>query len=269
MPKQKLMLIGGIIAVVVLLGGGGLAWKMISKKPAAPVEQQPKKRRVSAPENVIPVAERPYMQIAPLADGRNLVMIVKSLPKTATEVEYELEYQAGSLLQGAFDTIKLETVPAQKQVLLGSCSAGGACTYHTDVKGGSLLLRFSGVEDYVLKSDWRYFDNKAKETAVGSKDAKFQLDAPTLATQRYMVVYNSPGYPEGLKGTPVSDPYSLATSSPLTGTGALTMRANEEGSLAIMGWDGKAWQEIKGTVEGKTVTASAAPLLELYIVVKK
>lgn len=268
MSRKTQIIIAGVVVAVLVLGGGLVAWKMWGKKPAenAPTEQ--KKRKVSEPVNVIPVAERPYVQIAPLADGRNLVLVIKNLNKPATEVEYELEYQAGSLLQGAFDSIKLDTVPAQKQVLLGSCSAGGACSYHTDVKGGSLLLKFAGQENYAVKSDWRYIDNKAKETAIGSKDAKFQLEADSLGTQRYVVVYNTPGYPAGLKGTPVSDPYSLAASSTLSGKGSLTMRANEEGSLAIMGWDGSAWQEFTGTVDGKSITAEV-PLLELYVVVKK
>jgi hypothetical protein len=168
------IMVGAAVLAVVLLAGGGVAyWKMKSAPVAT--KEEPKKRKIADPVNVIPVDQRPYIQIAPLADGRNLELIVKHLNKPATEAEYELEYQAGSLLQGAFGAIELPSVPAKATILLGSCSAGGACTYHTDVKGGTLLTRFKGDESYALKSDWRYFDNRLKEIELASKDAKFQL----------------------------------------------------------------------------------------------
>lgn len=269
LKKNQQLIIGVIIVAVLAIGGGVFAWSRMNTKTDTTQVAEPKKKKVADPVNVLAVPERPYIQIAPLADGRNLELIVKHLNKPATSVEYELEYQAGSLLQGAFGEIELGSVPAQAKILLGSCSAGGACTYHEDVKGGTLLTRFSGDERYALKSDWRYFDNRAKEAAFASKDAKFQLESKDLGAQRFLIVFNTPGYPEGLTGTAISDPYSLSVSSSLKGKGKLTIRANEEAaSAAIMGWDGSAWKEFPTTVDGKTLTADV-DLLELYVAVKK
>jgi hypothetical protein len=265
---QKQMMIGGAIVLALVAGGGALAYAKMSGKNTQTAEQKPTKKKIADPVNVLAADQRPYLQIVPVADGRNLELIVKSIKKPAAEAEYELEYQAGSLLQGAFGAIQLSSMPAQAKILLGSCSAGGACTYHTDIKGGTLLTRFRGDESYALKSDWRYFDNQAKDSQISSKDAKFQLASPELKTQRYMIVFNTAGYPEGLTGTPVSDPYSLAVSSTLKGSGDLSIRANEEGTLSIMGWDGKAWKAFETKVDGKTATAKV-DLMELYIVVKK
>jgi hypothetical protein len=265
MPKKKLIPIIAVI-LVLLVGGGVFAFTQLRGNDTAPEQQQTQKKRVAVPENVIPVAERPYLKIAP-KDARNLTLSVVEVKKAADAVEYELEYQAGTLLQGAFGELELDSLPAEKTILLGSCSAGGACTYHEDIQGGSLLTRFSGPELYALKSDWRYFDNKTRETAVGSKDAKFQLESTDLATERYIIVFNNAGYPEGLEGTPISDPYSLSTVGTVSGTGTLTLRANEEGGSQIMGWDGKAWHEFETTVDGKTLTAEV-DLMELYIAVK-
>jgi hypothetical protein len=268
LKKQQLM-IGAAVLLVLLVVGGGFAWMKMSSKSTTGQVEEPKKKKTADPVNVLAVPERPYIQISPLADGRNLELIIKSLNKPATSVEYELEYQAGSLLQGAFGEIELGSVPAQAKILLGSCSAGGACTYHEDVKGGTLLTRFSAEERYALKSDWRYFDNRARETAFASKDAKFQLESKDLATQRFLIVFNTPGYPQGLTGTAISDPYSLAVSNSLKGKGKLTIRANEEAaSAAIMGWDGTAWKEFPTTADGKTLTADV-DLMELYVAVKK
>jgi hypothetical protein len=269
LKKQQQMIIGGVLLLLVLIGGGVFAWMKMQPQKGETLVNEPKKKKTADPVNVLAVPERPYIQISPIADGRNLELIIKSLNKPATSVEYELEYQAGSLLQGAFGEIELGTVPAQAKILLGSCSAGGACTYHEDVKGGTLLTRFDGAERYALKSDWRYFDNRAKATEFASKDAKFQLTSKELTNQRYLIVFNTPGYPAGMPGTAISDPYSLAGSNNLKGTGNLTIRANEEAPGAtIVGWNGTAWQEFPTTADGKTLTAEV-DLMELYVAVKK
>jgi len=219
--------------------------------------------------NVIPVDQRPYIYLTPMADGRNVKITLKEIKKPALNGEYELEYQTGTLLQGAFGALKLDKLPFEETTLFGSCSAGGACTYHSDIKGGNLLTRFI-TEDgkYVLKSDWRYFDNKEKADSIASKDAKFQLKAKELSKSRYGIVFNAPGYPSGLEGRAVSDQYSLQTSSVLTGKAELTLRANEEGSLEIATWNGSKWQYYQGTIDGKTITATV-DLAELYLVVIK
>lgn len=264
MPKKLIPIIG--VVLVLLVAGGVFAFTQLRGEKGTNQPEQTQKKRIAEPVNVIPIDQRPYLSINPV-DARNVSLAVISIKKPATMVEYELEYQAGTLLQGAFGELELGTLPAKKTIMFGSCSAGGACTYHEDVQGGSLLTRFSGTENYALKSDWRYFDNQAKETAIGSKDAKFQLESARLATHRYLIVFNNAGYPEGLEGTPISDPYSLSSSVPLTGTGTLTIRANEEAGSKIMGWDGKAWKAFETTVAGKEMTAEV-DLMELYIAVK-
>lgn len=266
--KKQYLLIGGIVLAILIVTGGVFAYLRMSGDKMVEQVEDNKKKKVSQPVNIIDVKDRPYVRIIPQADGRNVDLTIDTVKKEADAMEYELEYQAGTLLQGAFGQIELGTLPATKRVLLGSCSAGGACTYHEDVKGGTLVSRFSGPEDYALKQDWRYIDNQAKESAVSSKDAKFQLEADSLAQQRFIVIFNSPGYPEGLEGTPVSDPYSLEVSGSLAGEGELTLRANEEGELTIMGWDGNTWQDFETTVNGKE-TKATVKLMPLYVVVKK
>lgn len=252
------------IIVVLLIAGGIYAYQSMGGEETTP--EEPTKKKTVENVNVIPVAERPYLHITPESDGRNITITVEEVKKTASSLEYELEYQSGSLLQGVFGALELDPLPARSTQLLGSCSAGGACTYHEDVSGGSILTRYDGPEPYALKSDWKYFENADDETAFSSRDAKFQIESDELADQSYIVVMNAPGYPEGLVGTPVSDPYSLRTSSTLSGTAELTMRAQEGGQLEIMGWDGNEWHSFTGTVDDKMISAEVE-LMELYIAV--
>lgn len=263
---KKPQIIIGVVVLLLLVGGIGFAAKQLMSKPTEQTDTNTKKK-VAEPVNVIPVEERPFLEIEPQADGRNVVIRVSELKKEATEVDYELEYQSGSLLQGAFGTIDLASVPAELKVLLGSCSAGGACTYHEDVQGGSLVTRYTGPQNYALKSDWKYIENTDKATEISSKDAKFQMEAAGLAKVPYIIVFNTAGYPEGLEGTVNSELYAFATSSTLTGDISLTIRANEDGPTAIMGWDGKSWTKFEGTVDGKAITAEVTPM-RLYVAVK-
>jgi hypothetical protein len=261
---KKIFIILGLVAL------GLTAFFLVkNKNKTADTPETVQKKRISEPVNIIPVSERPYLSISPLSDGHNVQITVHALNKPAQSAEYELEYQAGSLLQGAFGSLQMDNLPESTKVLMGSCSAGGACTFHEDVQGGSLLARFDEPEAYVIKSNWKYIDNAKRNDQVSSKDAKFQLTAPGLAKQRLIIVYNSPGIPEAPKGEVVSDIYSLATSGNLTGEGELTMRATAEGeNLQIAGWDGEEWTYYEGKVEGKMITAEV-DLVELYLVVSK
>ncbi|MDH5533865.1 MAG: hypothetical protein OEX81_05590 [Candidatus Pacebacteria bacterium] len=268
--NKKLPLI--IVAIVLLLGGGIFAVsKMGGSKPTEQTESK-KKKTVLEPKNIIDVAMRPYVMLSPVSGGHHINIKIVEVPKEATEVEYELEYQSGTLLQGFGDLLKLDTLPVSTQKLFGSQSAGGAITYHEDIKGGSLQLRFIGSENYVLKQDWRYFENKTKETTFSSKDAKFQIDSDDLALNRLVLIYNTPGVPKGIdEGMMIaSDAYSLTSASKVSGdANTVSIRANEEGELTLMGYDGTSWTELDSEVEGKVVTAEDVSLMELYVVVKE
>ncbi len=255
-----------IIGVIVVLGIVGFGVYKFTKKPAEVPQEAQQKKKVSEPVNIIAVAERPYLTITPHADGRNLSIAVEKLNKDASSVEYELEYQAGSLLQGAFGQFDLDAMPAREKILLGSCSAGGACTYHEDVKGGSLLTRFEGPENYALQSDWKYFENNAKESSFGSRDSLFMIESKDLSTVPYLVIFNTAGAPSELPGTLVSELYSLAASETFDGEANITIRTKEEGAFTIVGYDGSQWAELETKSEGKTATATGK-LLELYAVI--
>ncbi len=269
MPKKPVLF--AIIGVIVLalIGGGVWIWKAKNQKPATTEEQKSTKKRIVEPVNVIPVAERPVMYVSPQADGHNIDMVVAALNKEAKKAEFELEYTTDNLVQGGQGDFELGSLPVKEKWFMGSCSAGGACSYHTNVTGGSLKTRFIGAENYAIKNDWRYFDNvKTKADTFSSKDAKFTAKSPAFAKVTYAVVTNSPGYPKDLKGTPVSEAYALAASAALAGDVEVSIRSSEEGDATIMAWDGKNWTDLKGTAKDKVVSAKG-PASMLYIAVKK
>lgn len=249
------------LGLLIAIGVTYAVAKMMSKEET-PVVEEPVKKKVAEPLNVIPVAERPVLYIVPRADGRNIELVLDQLNKPATEVEYEIEYQAGSLLQGVFGNLELPSFPSQKTLLMGSCSAGGACTYHTDVKGGTILTRFSGGEsNYALKQDWRYIDNTDKAETLASRDAKLAVTSDGLKSTRYVIITNSPGHPADLPGELISDVYVLRSSTPIRGDLTVSIRANEEGGGKIVAWNGSKWLTLDTTPDAddtKTLTATTA-----------
>lgn len=273
--KKKITIISVVLAVIALI----LAVVLIVKGRSNNVEvivEEPARRRISEPVNVIPVSERPYVSILPLPDNTHLTIKILQLNKPATESDYVLEYQSGTSLKGAEGLIYLASLPATEEVFLGTCSAGGACTYDREITGGNLLLRFTGDESYAVKTNWRYIENTDRSDEIASWDAKFQLQSPALAAIRYSIVFNSPGIPSGLdnlldsEDEPklIADHYALTASSALQGTGELTIRLIEESPTAqIVGYNGDEWVSFETETEGKEAKAQVE-LMELYTVIE-
>lgn len=262
--KKKLIIGVGALIVIAVVAVGLFA---LQKPKDSAKTDAPQKKRLSEPVNVIPREERPSLYIAPTADGHYITIGLIALNKDASFAEYEVEYQTGSLLQGAQGSLEL-SLPSTDTLLLGSRSAGGSTTYHENVTGGKLLARFEGTENYAVKTDWKYIENKEKETAHASVDAKFQIDSKGLGSQKLIIIGDASGVPAEYPGTLVSEPYFLQTASPLDpkATANLSIRAEQEGELTIVGWDGSKWIPFETTSDGKLATAEV-DLLNLYVVV--
>ncbi len=255
--------------MLLLLGGGAFAAMRFMQAPA---EETSTARPTPPPEqvNIIPVSERPYAQLIPSANGRNLTLVIGELKKLAAEGEYELEYQSGNLLQGAFGIVDVDQLPGKElDILLGSCSAGGKCSYHEDVTGGSLLLRFEDPEKYVLKNDWAFIENTDGASTFSSRDAEFVLTGDSLENVEYAVILQTPGLPEEVEADLLSEPYAVSLATSARGPFAVSIRMTEASPDAeIWAWDGTAWEPLETTVEEKMATAELETLADAYVVVR-
>lgn len=217
--------------------------------------------------NTIDLALRPYVTLKPTNKGRSLILTLQKLNTPAQKGEFEVEYQSGTLLQGFGGRLNLEKLPDVQEFLLGSCSAGGKCSYSEDVTGGVLTLRFTDAEKFTLKNEWSFLENTEKATTITSRDAKFVLSGQGLANVSHWVVLQSPGYPAPVE-KPLSAVYAPAGLSAPRGGLKVSIRLNEDVSTAmIWGWDGKAYRPLKTTVTDKTASAVSPTLYESYIAV--
>jgi hypothetical protein len=264
---NKKVIIALSVLGLVLVIGGVFAFTRLRAKPVA--EESTKQVKPFEPVNVIPVEERPYVTIEPNQNGRNLLITIHDLKKGAEKAEAEVEYQSGTLLQGAMVAFNLQTLPDSQDMLLGSCSAGGKCSYHEEVTGGSILLRFLGDEKYVLKNDWAFINNAEKETTFASRDSKFSLEGTGLARIPHGVILQSPGLPENTERKLLSAPYATAVDGAVRGALSVHIRLNEDvADATILAWTGTAWKELKTTVAEQTATASSDVLYDAYIAVE-
>lgn len=261
-----------VVLVLLLIPVGIWAVRKQASNNQQP-QQQEQKKKVSKPVNTIPTDERPYVVLTPTLN-REIDVTVKRVVKEADGVEFLAEYQYGTSLGGNENFISLSSLPATKQFALYSRSAGGKTSYEEDVKGGSLTLKFQGTEEYWLKQEWNYYDrinpkSSTKESVLTSRDAKFSISGDSLKPVKYIIIYHTPGYPEKLSGTALSEMYVVQfAGTPAGKTADVRIRMNEEAKGAIFGWDGKEWKEFETTINGKEATATVE-LMESYIVIAK
>ena len=104
-----------------------------------------------------------------------------------------------------------------------------------------------------------------KETEFSSQDGKFQITSDALKTNRFFTIYNTPGYPVNQNYNVVSEIYNLSVVANNKDKAQLTIRANTEGELKIVGYDGANFKEYETKVDGKMASAEV-DLMELYFV---
>jgi hypothetical protein len=241
-----------------------------NKKPAGTPAPTPRVKKVDTHVNEEPLASRPYVRLIPRADAHAITVSVEELKKKSAELEYEVEYNSGPLLQGAFGTIDLAkgSTPFSKEILLGSCSTGGKCAYNADVTGGTMTLRF-GNPDYTLKQEWSFTEKAKAQKEFSSRDAKFTLNTSKAKNSAsVVVVYQTPGYPGTISKDVVAGPYTVSSAGDITGTVSISMHLSTDDKATIMSWDGSAWKELSTTTADRTATAQGS-MASVFIAVKK
>lgn len=256
-PKHLILALGSLVLVVAI--GAGIRWGL--KEPEK-TQEQTSPTKVEIP-NQIPIEARPFIMMTPRSDGREVTLTINRLGN-ASSVEYELEYQAGSLLQGAFGKIDFtsETSPVSRNILFGSCSAGGKCTYHEDVNGGTLLLRYQNGEPVALKSEWNLGVMREQKGRFVSRDAKFSLAVGErgLPPNTFVIVTQTMGLPKPVDGEILAGPYAVSLPQGVRIQSqelSLRLRLTESREdVRLLAWKDAGWNEYETEISGKELQAA-------------
>ncbi|MCX6817176.1 MAG: hypothetical protein NTZ93_04900 [Candidatus Beckwithbacteria bacterium] len=257
------------VVVLVILVIGVIVISRL-KKPSQTLTTTP--ARQTEQINQLSVKDRPFVTLTPNAAGNEVTLGVDQV-KNATKVEYELEYQTSTLIQGAFGDIDFSQtkLPVAKQLLFGSCSKN-VCKYDEGVTGGSLTLTFSGGDkNYVLKTDFNLQQMFDRQGIFTSKDVKATLDVGKtgLPNATFLIISGTMGLPAEISGEVVAGPYAfLAATSPALKSATLTIKSKEDLTGAkLMLWDGKTWSELKSALTDGQISAPVTGL-GTFVVVK-
>src|SRR5258708_4770685 len=108
MQKNTPIMIGvGVLAILVIGGSVFVYKKLTASSTDSKVAQQPPKKRITDPVNVIAANDRPYVTVTP-KDIHNITLTVNELKKPATSADFEIEYQTGTNLEGAVGALTLD-----------------------------------------------------------------------------------------------------------------------------------------------------------------
>ncbi|KKP59191.1 MAG: hypothetical protein UR52_C0010G0004 [Candidatus Gottesmanbacteria bacterium GW2011_GWA1_34_13] len=137
--KTALYVVIGI-AILALISGG---WWLVTflTKPSQQVVQDDVKTELP------PVDASVVVDLKTKADGKSVILTISKIPNNTESIEYELSYLTDKgLPKGALGKIDLKgKTDVTRDILLGTCSTGGKCTYDTGVKSVNLVLRFNSA----------------------------------------------------------------------------------------------------------------------------
>ena len=257
---KKILLIIISILVLALISGGVYYFFFKGKGKGA-------KEEIIAPPSIkkvneLEISKRPYVALLPhpnAARCNGADLVIEDLKNGETLAEYELEYTAGSLIQGVFGRRDLTKTTTDHQPLeFGTCSRG-KCKCDQEISGGSLTLNFTlPGDEYTLKSDFTMGTVETIEGDLMSTDARLRIDVGTaLARGTQVVVMKAMGLPGQLEGEILVGPYGIFVAKGVSAKGGLEITlqiGDDKGTL--MYWDGKAWQDLKTTASEGKLTAT-------------
>lgn len=261
---KKILL--AFLIIVLVIGLSGLGIKFL-RKPGINQETnkttpKPKVENV----NQLSLEKRPYIIVEPKSETRptdygHWVTITIDKASNYKSVEYDVEYQAGNLIQGFTHRVDFskEKLPVAKEGFFGSESKG-KYKYDENVKSGSILFKFfKDATNYDALKNYFNLQNMAEQkgffTSNDSK-ANLQIGANDLNANDYVVVASTLGLPASITGKALAEPYGFYTTRAVKLKNAtLSIKSKEDLTKAkILGWDGKQWQEYKISIKEETAS---------------
>ena len=200
--------------------------------------------------NKLEYSRRPLFLLTQHSTGKLITLYLDQ----ADEVEsatVDLEYLSGDLLKGARSTISSPGSEAFSQAfLLGSCSAGGKCSFDKELVSGSTKIRIALKNEktqHILKGSFVFIDSDEVTTV----DGRFTY-TPSSSLGNQLLI-DTLGLPAGLDSDPYLYPLAItSTSSKISGD--MVVRAKN--ITSVMVYDGEEYQSVDFESEDDQVAFS-------------
>lgn len=249
---NKKLLVGLIFSV--LLAGCG------AKKPDDSAQKVEQRQLI----NVQAIKDRPYVAIFPHSTGKLITMLFDK-KGDIKNISTEIEYLSGNALKGARSSINsTASFPYSQAFLLGSCSAGGKCSFDTEITTGTVKTKFElGSEIHVLKSNYVFVGKDIQSTS----DLKLSFK-PDTKSKNNLVLAGNHGYLGEVNGEVVAEPASILSSGPDLIKGTLSIAAN--GATKAWVYDGNSYKEIPFKTENgmAVILVNQKPAVKMVTIIR-
>lgn len=212
----------------------GLLLSACGKKSAPTEPQNNTQQRII---NQLPIDQRPFVALFPHPSGK-LVTLYIDKPGDIKDAKLEIEYLSGNSLKGGRASLDFPTsLPYTRSFLLGTCSAGGSCSFDTDLSTGTVKTSFKLGKDLHVLKDTFVFINGPSQTS--DLRAKFE---PSKALIGRQILSFTHGYPNQTN-LQVTQPGLILTSGNSNKIqGELSLKAPQASQLYY--FDGQKYQEL-------------------------
>lgn len=188
--------------------------------------------------NKLEYSQRPFFLLTQHSTGKLITLYLDQADQIESAT-VDLEYLSGDLLKGARSTVSSPgSDPFSQAFLLGSCSAGGKCSFDKDLVSGSSKIRIALKKEktqHILKGSFIFVGSDE----VNTVDGRFTY-TPSSTTNHELLL-DTLGLPAGLDSDPYLYPLAITSTSPKI-SGEMTVRAKNITSVMI--YDGEEYQPI-------------------------
>lgn len=242
--KLKKPALFAIIGIVLVAIAATAYFLFFSKKEAKKSESASKRQII----NALPFKDRPFVAIFPHETNKLITMMVDKKPDS--DISVDIEYLSGNALKGGRTTVLASAPsPYTQAFLLGSCSAGGKCSFDKDITTGTIKTKLElNSELHLLKSNYAFVSG---DSATSDQKLKF---APTGKSTAQLIIGQTHGFTGTLEQEVVAEPVVITSTKNDKVTGTLTLHAPQATKLMI--FDGTAYKELIATKEGDYFTVS-------------
>lgn len=243
MPKLPVKIIA--LIVVVVIAAVGLFTLLPKNKAAENEDNTPARRQVI---NALPFKDRPFVAIFPHSTAKLITLMVDKPPAVA-KLDLEIEYLSGNALKGGRTSISLPvSLPYGQAFLLGSCSAGGKCSFDKDITTGTLKTKLEmGDELHVLKSNFAFVNGE-----TWTSDRKVGFVPGKSAAQ--LLIGQTHGFIGDAPAEVAAEPAVITSTTKDAITGTLTIAAKDAASLLI--YDGSSYQPLEAEKSADVFTVA-------------
>ncbi len=232
-PYLKFIIPSVVVVIAVV------AWLIFRSKSASGPTPTTRKQLI----NILPIKDRPFVALFPHQSGK-LITLYFDKPGQAQNITIDLEYLSGNALKGGRTGIEGSTFPHTQAFLLGSCSAGGKCSFDTDITSGTIKTKLEiGPDLHLLKSNFVFISKDSLATT--DQKAALELSGKSKAN---LILSETHGYLGQTDQEAAAEPLAITSTSADLITGTLSLLAPDASKVLL--FDGSSYKEINSRKDG-------------------